>query len=119
MYRIIGSSSTTSGSIMSGRSSSAVAWSTRLEPAPTHDLPSRADDPRLGEVIAPWQGDTAALGAGRAAIIGFPQDEGVRRNAGRAGAARAPDVVRHWLYRLTPGEPAGDRDLSVMPPLDL
>lgn len=33
-------------------------------------------------------------------ILGFPQDEGVRRNGGRAGAAEAPAEIRRWLYRL-------------------
>ena len=33
-------------------------------------------------------------------LLGCPQDEGVRRNGGRVGAAAAPDAIRHWLYRL-------------------
>jgi formiminoglutamase len=33
-------------------------------------------------------------------IVGFPQDEGVRRNGGRVGAALAPNAIRRWLYRL-------------------
>jgi formiminoglutamase len=81
-------------------------------------LPRRPDDPRLGEVIEFWHGDPDALGPGRAVLIGFPQDEGVRRNSGRVGAAEAPDAIRCWLYRLTPGDPASDRDLSKAPPLD-
>jgi formiminoglutamase len=72
--------------------------------APT-DLPGRPDDPRLGERVEFWTGDPAALTAGRPVLLGFPQDEGVRRNAGRPGAARAPAEVRRWLYRLTPFDP--------------
>jgi formiminoglutamase len=34
--------------------------------------------------------------------VGFPQDEGVRRNQGRPGSADAPSAIRPWLYRLTP-----------------
>ena len=35
-------------------------------------------------------------------ILGCPQDEGVRRNGGRVGAAEAPDKIRDQFYRLTP-----------------
>jgi len=41
----------------------------------------------------------------RCAIVGFPSDEGVRRNRGRPGAAAAPFEIRSQLYKLTP--PAG------------
>jgi formiminoglutamase len=104
---------------MSGASSSAVEWFTRLEPtAPPTDLAHRPDDPRLGEVVEFWRGDAAALRPGRAVLVGFPQDEGVRRNHGRPGAAEAPAEIRRWLYRLTTGDPARDADLSQAPPLD-
>ena len=33
-------------------------------------------------------------------LLGCPQDEGVRRNGGRVGAAAAPDAIRNFLYRL-------------------
>jgi formiminoglutamase len=52
-------------------------------------------------------------------IIGFPQDEGVRRNGGRPGAAEAPNEIRRWLYRLTPGDCHADVHLSDLQPLDL
>lgn len=35
-------------------------------------------------------------------LIGFPSDEGVRRNGGRPGAAKAPDEIRKMLYKMTP-----------------
>jgi formiminoglutamase len=66
-----------------------------------------------------WQGDAAAVRSGRAVLIGFPQDEGVRRNHGRPGAAAAPDEIRRWLYRLTPWDAETEADLTQMPPLDL
>jgi hypothetical protein len=76
---------------MSGESSSAAEWFTRLEPAVRPDfLPRRPDDPRLGEVVEFWDGDPAAIRPGRAVLIGFPQDEGVRPSGGRPGAAEAP-----------------------------
>ncbi len=42
-------------------------------------------------------GDLEGLGC---AIIGFPTDEGVRRNHGRIGAALAPSAIRRAFYRL-------------------
>ncbi len=105
---------------MSGASSNVAEWFTRLDPAnPPTDLPRRPDDPRLGEIVEFWRGDPAALRPGRAVLIGFPQDEGVRRNGGRVGAAAAPDEIRKWLYRLTPGDPASDRDLTQRSLIDL
>ncbi len=38
----------------------------------------------------------------KVAIVGFPCDEGVRRNGGRPGAAKAPDYIRRNLYKMTP-----------------
>lgn len=87
---------------MSSGSLSAVAWYTGLEPVAPEEAPRRPDDPRLGEATEFWQGDAAALRFGRAVLIGFPHDEGVRRNGGRVGAAQAPAEIRRWLYRLTP-----------------
>ncbi len=55
------------------------------------------DDPRIGHLT----GKTAPKNA-RIVIIGFPSDEGVRRNGGRVGAAQAPALIREQLYKLTP-----------------
>ena len=105
---------------MSGASSSAAGWSTLLDfPAPATDLLRRPDDPRLGEVVEFWTGAESALRPGRAVLIGFPQDEGVRRNHGRVGAAQAPRTLRHCLWRLTPTDPTANVDLRDQPPLDL
>jgi formiminoglutamase len=91
-----------------------------LEPAAEPAAPPpRPDDPRLGEVIERWNGDPAALRPGRAVLVGFPQDEGVRRNGGRPGAADAPREVRRWLHRLTPWDGSCDITLTEQPPLDL
>src|SRR5262249_54229160 len=56
---------------------------------------------------------------GRPVLIGFPEDEGVRRNGGRAGAAQAPREIREWLYRLSAWDPQANVDLSTLPPLDM
>jgi len=45
-------------------------------------------------------------------VVGFPQDEGVRRNHGRPGAAEAPGQIRHWLYRMTTSDCAADVHLA-------
>jgi formiminoglutamase len=104
---------------MPGGSSNAVAWFTRLEPVPRpEDVFRRPDDPRLGEAIEFWRGDATALQPGRAVLVGFPQDEGVRRNHGRVGSAAAPHDIRHALYRLTLWDGAHDADLAELPPLD-
>lgn len=57
------------------------------------------NDPRLGEIIPAGleHYDTSEI-----VIVGCPQDEGVRRNNGRIGAALAPDAIRKQFYRLTP-----------------
>src|ERR1044071_7043336 len=119
MSPIIGISFITSGSTMSGELSSAAVWSL-LEPAqlPGAILP-RADDPRLVEAVDLWKGDPADLRPGRAVLLGFPQDEGVRRNNGRPGAAEAPDAIREYLYRLTPWDHATSVNLLKQRPLDL
>jgi formiminoglutamase len=105
---------------MSGESSSAAEWFSRLEPAVRPDyLPRRPDDPRLGEIVEFWNGDWAALRPGRAVLIGFPQDEGVRRNGGRTGAAEAPREIRRFLYRFTPWDGASAVSLDESPPLDI
>jgi formimidoylglutamase len=74
---------------------------------------------RLGRVVEFWQGDVAALRSGRPVVVGYPQDEGVRRNHGRAGAGDAPQEIRRWLYRLTPRDPVSGADLVQGPPLDV
>jgi formiminoglutamase len=105
---------------MSAPSSNAAEWSALLQPLPRREeVFPRPDDPRLDEIIEDWHGDASALRPGRAVLLGFPQDEGVRRNHGRPGAAEAPRAIRHALYHLTPWDPATDTDLSRNPPLDL
>jgi formiminoglutamase len=56
------------------------------------------NDVRLGELV---QADTDAYAAAQVVLLGCPQDEGVRRNGGRPGAARGPDEIRRCLYRLS------------------
>ena len=57
------------------------------------------DDPRLGSLVSfgSRPNPDSVL-----AIIGFPVDEGVRRNGGRVGSAEAPGSIREVFYRMTP-----------------
>ncbi len=70
-----------------------------LRPADPQLFYQRGDpnDPRLGELID-YTGDH--LEDAHVVIIGCPQDEGVRRNRGRVGAALAPAEIRRCLTRL-------------------
>lgn len=68
-----------------------------LRPASVDRVPSAPGDPRLGDLLAS-SGESAAA----AVIVGFPVDEGVRRNGGRVGASQGPAAIRHWLFRMTP-----------------
>ena len=55
------------------------------------------NDARLGEIVPRNEYENADI-----VILGCPQDEGVKRNQGRAGAALAPDEIRREFYKLTP-----------------
>lgn len=68
--------------------------------APIVPIPSTApDDPRVGQLLgrAVKRPEDA-----NCVMIGFPVDEGVRRNGGRPGAALGPDAIRRCLYKMTP-----------------
>jgi formimidoylglutamase len=56
------------------------------------------DDRRFDDFLIPfdrWEGSAPML-----ALLGVPQDEGVRRNGGRIGAAEAPPAIRQALGKL-------------------
>jgi len=55
-----------------------------------------ARDPRLGDLV---KTEPDGLDV---AILGYPDDEGIRINGGREGAKLGPHEIRHWLYRTTP-----------------
>lgn len=56
------------------------------------------NDIRLGECVSREIKDYESS---EIVILGCPQDEGVRRNGGRTGAALAPEAVRKQFYKLT------------------
>ena len=57
------------------------------------------NDPRMGEIV---RRDPKYYESSDIVILGCPQDEGVRRNNGRQGAATAPEKIREQFYKLTP-----------------
>jgi formiminoglutamase len=77
------------------------------------------DDPRLGEVVQRWTGGAVTFRAGQPVLLGFPCDEGVRRNGGRVGAAQAPDTIRRQLYRMTTWHGSLGIDLAAFGLLDV
>jgi formiminoglutamase len=56
----------------------------------------RTDDLRLGSLVIELQAGGNIPAGCDICIIGFPHDEGVRRNGGRVGAAEGP---RHFRER--------------------
>lgn len=82
-----------------------------------YDFQHKMQDPRISDVIEKSERPGIDL-------IGFPSDEGVRRNGGRTGAASAPEEIAEAFYKLTP-HPAhfnahkrlisGSRRLHIIP----
>ncbi|PJF41091.1 MAG: arginase [Phototrophicales bacterium] len=73
--------------------------------SPEPNLFYKRNDPndiRLGEVVTV---DHRQYAEADIIIIGCPQDEGVRRNKGRLGAAQAPNAIRKAFYRLVAPQP--------------
>lgn len=66
------------------------------------------NDPRIKDFLKTKTGDPKVV------LIGFPSDEGVKRNGGRPGAANATDKIRKALYTLTPGANATDDFLDLL-----
>lgn len=58
-----------------------------------------AEDRRFGDLLVPFPQWTDSVV--RVALLGVPQDEGVRRNGGRLGAGEAPTAIRAALAKLT------------------
>ncbi|HQV31150.1 MAG TPA: formimidoylglutamase [Calditrichia bacterium] len=55
------------------------------------------NDRRLEDCLSQQAADYAGANI---VLLGYPEDEGVRRNKGRTGAAQAPDAIRQQLYKL-------------------
>jgi formiminoglutamase len=108
---------------MPGKSSNPDAWWSALEStdAALFSHSSDPEDPRLGDVVTRWNGQPCDIKPGQPVLVGFPYDEGVRRNHGRPGAAAAPRAIREQFYRLTSWDGAGKArvDLAERQLLDL
>eukprot|EP00005_Dracoamoeba_jomungandri_P013979 CAMPEP_0174274636 /NCGR_PEP_ID=MMETSP0439-20130205/58699_1 /TAXON_ID=0 /ORGANISM="Stereomyxa ramosa, Strain Chinc5" /LENGTH=297 /DNA_ID=CAMNT_0015366531 /DNA_START=143 /DNA_END=1033 /DNA_ORIENTATION=+ len=66
------------------------------------------DDPRMGDIIT--QGDDGDI-----VLVGFPYDEGVKRNGGRPGAKNGPNTLRRLMQRVgTVINPSYGVDISTI-----
>jgi formiminoglutamase len=72
---------------------------TRIRPPSVAGTETAPNDPRIGRLLGTRLGRDEAP---RVVMLGFPSDEGVRRNGGRVGAAEGPGAIRNALYRLPP-----------------
>ena len=76
---------------------------------------ARPDDPKLGEWIVRVEIDGTTkeeLAGFQVVLVGFPHDEGVRRNGGRVGAAQGPERVFSFIGKVgTAVNPEFDVDL--------
>lgn len=59
---------------------------------------SKMTDPRIRDFI----GVKGNVNEQKIQLIGFPSDEGVKRNGGRPGASKAPALILQQLGKLTP-----------------
>lgn len=70
----------------------------RLVPVSITSPKTPANDPRFGHLMEKSLGPDDMP---TSVILGFPSDEGVKRNGGRPGAAGAPAQIRKALYTMT------------------
>ncbi len=59
------------------------------------------EDPRLGDLFKHLNLAQASLQPDDLVIVGYPDDDGIRLNGGRPGAAEAPKLIRQFLYKMT------------------
>jgi formiminoglutamase len=72
-------------------------------------IKSMPKDIRVGDII--YSDDKAQT---EVVLIGFPSDEGVRRNGGRPGASKAPELIRSLFKKLTPHPELFDEHVAVL-----
>src|SRR5205085_7353449 len=81
-----------------------------LRSANVPPVPSDPDDLRVGSLL----GTATTPEEADVVLVGFPTDEGVRRNGGRPGAADGPDVLRRALWTMTPDAERGDEFADLL-----
>jgi formiminoglutamase len=59
-------------------------------------------DPRLGDFVTSSSIISVSSSNPCFFILGYPDDEGIKLNNGRPGAAEAPKAIREFFYRMTP-----------------
>ncbi len=77
------------------------AMTFRTPTPPSLLFKGRAQDPRLGEWVR-LEDPTSGGKRENICLWGCPDDLGVTRNHGRAGARGGPDSIRKHLYKMTP-----------------
>lgn len=70
-----------------------------------------ANDLRLGDLVK--HGEKNFTSDVQVGILGVPEEEGVKRNKGRPGAAEAPDMIRKALYKFTPYHIAPEENITT------
>lgn len=81
----------------------------------TGQLTGQVTGQATGQLTGPLKDQAGALN-GANILAGYPDDEGIQINGGRPGAAKAPDTVRKYLYKMTPpllGPVARSPDLQM------
>jgi formiminoglutamase len=83
-----------------------MSWTTRYLPPDPNQWRGRADAPPLScffqiiSILNLLQMPETPVTYPAFAVIGFRSDEGIRRNAGRVGAADGPAAIRHALGKI-------------------
>jgi formiminoglutamase len=75
----------------------------RTLPAPSNLFFSKNDpkDIRLGDLSKPIE-PQQNIQPNSFYFLGYPDDEGIKLNGGRIGAAEAPNKIREYFYKMTP-----------------
>jgi len=68
-------------------------------------------DKRIGDI---WSDNSVSLANAKVVLLGFPCDEGVARNGGRPGAAKAPQLIRNALRKMTPHAEMSHQHISIL-----
>lgn len=71
-------------------------------------------DPRLGELVKRGTLEDVRGTSDSFVIAGYPDDAGIKINGGRLGASHAPDVIRKYLYKMTPSYLASSAPSSLI-----
>jgi formiminoglutamase len=75
-----------------------------FNPTPKHLFFSKndPDDLRLGDLFINSE-TSQPHGNNSFCLLGYPDEEGIHLNGGRLGAGAAPQTIREFLYKMTPG----------------